>query len=209
MPKAKRASTKEPNLNILPANQASWEDLETILGSARCHGGSCYCQRFKLPGSTWPNLVSDEQRADRLRAQTQCDHPKARTTSGLVAYLGDEPVGWCNVEPRPEFAWMPKKMPWAGRNEDPDDPSVWVVSCFIVRNGYRKRGFTYALARAAVDFARQRGARALEGYAMITEPGKTITWGELHVGALQVFAAAGFKEVTHPSKRRFVMRVDF
>ena len=44
---------------------------------------------------------------------------------------------------------------------------------------------------------------------MITEPGKTITWGELHCGERQVFTDAGFKEITHPSKRRFVMRIDF
>ena len=32
---------------------------------------------------------------------------------------------------------------------------------------------------------------------------------ELHVGAMKVFAAAGFREVLHPSKRRYVMRIDF
>jgi GNAT superfamily N-acetyltransferase len=201
--------TSDPTLTILPANKASWADLMAILGASRCHSKACHCQRFKIPESAF-HIVSEEQRAERLLAQTQCDHPRARRTSGLVAYLGDEPVGWCNVEPRPEFpALISRKMPWVDRNEDPDDPSVWAVTCLIIRNGYRKRGYTYALARAAVDFARQRGARALEGYAMITEPGKTITWGELHVGALQVFADAGFKEVTHPSKRRFVMRIDF
>ncbi len=51
---------------------------------------------------------------------------------------------------------------------------------------------------AAVGFAGERGARALEGYAMITEPGKEITWGELHVGSRSVFAAAGFREVGGP-----------
>jgi hypothetical protein len=35
---------------------------------------------------------------------------------------------------------------------------------------------------AAVDFARQRGARALDGYPMITQPGQEVTLGELHVG---------------------------
>lgn len=44
---------------------------------------------------------------------------------------------------------------------------------------------------------------------MITEPGKEITWGELNVGARQVFADAGFTEVSHPTPRRVVMRVDF
>jgi len=36
-----------------------------------------------------------------------------------------------------------------------------------------------------------------------------MTWGELHVGARQVFEDAGFAEVSHPTLRRVVMRIDF
>jgi GNAT superfamily N-acetyltransferase len=89
------------------------------------------------------------------------------------------------------------------------DDSVWAVTCFVTWAGYRKRGITYALARTAVDFARARGAAALEGYARITEPGKEIIWGELHVGPVGAFEAAGFRAVSRPSKRRVVMRIDF
>ena len=74
---------------------------------------------------------------------------------------------------------------------------------------YRRRGITYALAAATVSYARDRGARALEGYPMIVPPGKEITWGELHVGSRQVFADAGFAEVSHPSPWRVVMRINF
>ena len=63
-------------------------------------------------------------------------------------------------------------------------------------------------SRAAVDFARERGARALEGYPMIPERGKDVPWGELHVGHASIFAAAGFSEVSRPTLRRAVMRVD-
>lgn len=70
-------------------------------------------------------------------------------------------------------------------------------------------GISGALARAAVEFARERGARAIEGYPMVTEPGKEITWGELYVGPVSAFAEAGFVEVSAPSKRRRVMRVEF
>ena len=41
---------------------------------------------------------------------------------------------------------------------------------------------------------------------MITRPGEEVTWGELHVGARQVFEAAGFPRSTHPTVRRVVMR---
>jgi hypothetical protein len=44
---------------------------------------------------------------------------------------------------------------------------------------------------------------------MLTRPDQDITWGELHVGSRNVFADAGFIEVSRPSLRRVVMRIDF
>ena len=61
----------------------------------------------------------------------------------------------------------------------------------------------------AADHAGEQGATAVEGYAMVTQPGLEITWGEVHVGAVQVFDEAGFTEVSAPTKRRRVMRIDF
>ncbi|MGW3413078.1 N-acetyltransferase family protein [Streptomyces sp. NPDC000888] len=194
-------------LTIIPANKASWDDLRAVFGTT--DAGKCNCQRYKIRESMWA-AVSDAERADRLREQTACDNPEARSTSGLVAYLGDEPVGWCAVEPRTAYPRLLRtRTPWTGRDEDKTDDSVWAVTCLVVRKGYRKRGITYGLARATIAFARDRGARALEAYTMITQPGKEITWGELHVGSRDVFADAGFTQVSKPSPRRVVMRVDF
>lgn len=121
---APSTTTREPlTLTIVPANMASWADLQAIFGTAD-YPGMCYCQRFKTRDCHWSSL-SDQERRSRLREQTHCGHPRAQTTTGLVAYLGKE-----------------------------------------------------------------------------------ITWGELHVGSRQVFADAGFTEVSHPSPRRVVMRID-
>lgn len=49
----------------------------------------------------------------------------------------------------------------------------------------------------------------LAGYPMVVEPGQEVTWGELHVGHRKVFEAAGFREVSRPSKRRVVVRIEF
>jgi GNAT superfamily N-acetyltransferase len=206
------ATTRAPittgQLTIVGANRASWADLQAIFGTAD-YAGKCYCQHYKTRDCYW-HSISDQERQDRLREQTHCDSARARATTGLVAYLGQEPVGWVAVEPRtayPRLPWI--RTVWSGRQEDKADDSVWAVTCFVTRKGYRKRGITYALAAATVGFARERDARALEAYPMTTPPGKEITWGELHVGSRQVFAAAGFTEVSHPSPRRVVMRIDF
>jgi GNAT superfamily N-acetyltransferase len=178
-----------------------------VLGTAKCHGGKCYCQRFKLPGGRW-RTVTDAERADLLHEQTACG--TTGPTSGLVAYLDGEPVGWCAVEPRTAYAGLrTSRVPWTGRTEDKDDPGVWAVTCLITRPGFRRRGVTGVLAAAAVDFARERGAKSLEAYTMTVPPGQDVAWGELHVGNHGTFADAGFTEVSRPSKRRVVMRVDF
>lgn len=191
----------------MPANGATWDDLQAIFGTR--DASSCLCQRYKIRDKLWSSY-SREARAERLREQTCCDDPESPTTTGLVAYCDGEPVGWCAVEPRNAYARLRYlRTPWTGREEDADDATVWAVTRFVTRVSNRRRGVTYALAKAAVDFARQRGAAALEGYAMITEPGKEITWGELHVGALSVYEEAGLRAVSRPSQRRVVMRIDF
>ncbi len=159
------------------------------------------------PGESWAS-VGAEELAFRLRTQTDCGLPQSASTSGLVAYLDGQPVGWCAVEPRTAYPRLLRnnRVPWADRTEDKNDESVWTVTCFVTRKGFRRRGISYALARAAVDFARQRGARALEGYPMTRTD---VLLGELHVGTQGMFAAAGFTEVSRPTLRRVVMRIDF
>ena len=197
-------------LTIAPANEASWEDLQTVFGK-RGDAAGCQCQRFKLAPKESFGSFPPEERAFRLRQQTNSGHPEAEETAGLIAYLAGEPVGWCGVEPRANYSGLRRvyRVPWDGRTEDKGDPTVWAVTCFFIRPGFRRRGISYALARATVDFARSRGARALEGYPMLTQPGQDITWGEMLVGNRSIFEAAGFREVSHPTPRRLVMRVDF
>jgi GNAT superfamily N-acetyltransferase len=194
-------------VTIIPANEATWDDLQAVFGK-RGDPSRCHCQRFKMwPGEYWAS-VGAEELAFRLRTQTDCGHPQSASTSGLVAHLDGQPVGWCAVEPRTAYPRLLRnnRVPWAGRTEDKNDESVWAVTCFVTRKGFRRRGISYALARAAVDFARQRGARALEGYPMTR---KDVLLGELHVGTQGMFAADGFTEVSRPTLRRVVMRIDF
>jgi len=195
---------------VVPANEAPCEDLQVVFGR-RGTAVICQCQRYKLAPREAFKSFPPEERAFRLRQQTNCGQPDATTTSGLVAYLDGEPVGWCAVEPRPAYQGLLRvyKVPWEGRSEDKNDDSVWAVTCVFARAGYRRRGISYALAPAAVEHARRRGARALEAYPMITEPGKDVIWDEMHVGGHRVFAAAGFTEISHPTRRRVVMRIEF
>ena len=196
---------EQAELRVVPANEASWADLQTVLGT-RGQGARCQCQRYRLrPRESFAGTPVEE-RADRWRQQTDAGHPDSDTTSGLVAFLAGEPVGWCAVAPRPDQPGLRHSpVPWAGRTEDEADAGVWAVTCVFTRAGYRRRGVSRALVRAAVPFARERGARVLEGYPMLPV---AAVGEELHVGSVSAFAAAGLVTVSHPTTRRVVMRLD-
>ncbi|MGO1972764.1 MAG: GNAT family N-acetyltransferase [Propionibacteriaceae bacterium] len=199
--------SNDPELTVVPANEVEFDDLQAVFGT-RGQAALCQCQRYKLRrGETFAGTPVEE-RAFRLRSQTDCGNSDAATTSGLVAWVADEPVGWCAVEPRTAYPVLARSspVPWRGRAEDKADASVWAVTCVFVRTGHRRREISRGLVTAAVGFARDRGARALEGYPMTRSD---VISAELHVGALATFIAAGFTEVSRPTQRRAVVRIDF
>ncbi len=192
--------------DVLPANEATWADVAAVFGT-RGPSARCWCQRYKLaPGEAFASCTP-EDRADRLRDQSDAGHPASEATSGLVAYANGEPVGWCAVEPRAAFGGLMRNASmaaWTGRDEDRADTAVWAVTCVLVKAGHRRRGVSRALVRAAVGHARSAGARVLEGYPMATVSALS---EELHPGMLSAFLDAGFVEVHRPSARRAVVAI--
>jgi GNAT superfamily N-acetyltransferase len=111
-------------------------------------------------------------------------------------------------ESRPAYEGLVRvyRVPWDGRDEDRRDAGVWAVTCLFTRAGYRRRGVSHAMAKAALSFARELGATALEAYPRVS--GASLA-EELHVGTVAAFRKAGLAEVHRPTPRRAVMRVDF
>ncbi|BDV30349.1 GNAT family N-acetyltransferase [Microbacterium terricola] len=199
------APPSSDDLRVVPANEATWDDLQAILTGA---AGVCQCERQRLGDHDWWHLPVTE-RASILRSEVHCGDPRASETIGIVGYLDDEPVAWCAVDRRGVYGRLRgSPVPWKERAEDKDDPTVWAIACMIVRKGYRGRGLTYPLVAAAAEYARDHGAAAVEGYPMLTG-GTQVIWDEMNVGAVGPFLAAGFSEASHPTKRRVVMRLEF
>jgi GNAT superfamily N-acetyltransferase len=184
---------------VRPVDESLFDDVQTIFGP-RGQAADCQCQGYRM---NWYARHSDDVhgRRERLRDQVLEGH-------GLVAHLDGEPVGWCSLAPRSDYTHL-RQTTWTGRDEDRDDPSIWAVTCLVTRAGFRHRGVSRTLVAHTIDLARDHGARAVEAYPMKPAPGKDVTWGEMHVGALSVFLAAGFRVVHVPSLRRAVVRYDY
>jgi GNAT superfamily N-acetyltransferase len=184
---------------VRPVTEALFDDVQTILG-ARGEAARCQCQGYRM-GWTARHTDDVQGRRELLRDQVIEGH-------GLVAHLDGEPVGWCSLAPRRDYTYL-RQTTWRGRSEDKEDPGVWAVTCFVTRAGYRRQGVSRALAGGTVDLPREHGARAVEAYPMKPAPGKEVPWGEMHVGALSAFLAAGYRIVHVPSLRRAIVRYDY
>ena len=115
---------------------------------------------------------------------------------GLLAYEGAEPVGWVAVAPREELTRIVRSraMPPV------DDVPVWVIPCITVSKTHRGRGIAVALIKAAVRYAGEQEAPAVEAYPRAD-------WertgdDNVYFGTEAMFRRAGFEVVREPLPNR-------
>ena len=82
---------------------------------------------------------------------------------------------------------------------------MWSISCFYIRNGYRKKGVTAALIAAALEAAENAGAPAVEAYPLDAD----LTPSTSHTGFVSTFERAGFVTVARHVPSRPIMRFEF
>lgn len=171
-------------LRIEPATPDRWDDLVAVFGE-RGEASRCWCTFFRLPRAEWAARDRGTNR-EQLRGLVADGREP-----GLIAYADGEPAGWVSVAPREDF--LPHLERTRVLRPAPGD-GVWSVLCFVVRPGFRRRGIAAALLDAAVDFARERGARAVEGHPIDDSRRDVLAW-EAYVGVASMFAGAGFTEI--------------
>ena len=167
-------------IEVVPATQARFDDVATVLGPKNPAANVCWCLSHRLDSRTNRALVGPA-RAEYVRALT--GRPIA---PGVLAYDGGEVVGWAAVAPRSELPFeRSTKIPHV------DDLPVWSLWCIRVRPGHRGRGIAHALVRGAVDYAASCGAPAVEGYPVDNE-GRPVDLTMAYVGTRSLFEQAGF-----------------
>jgi GNAT superfamily N-acetyltransferase len=147
--------------------------------------------------------TSTDQREALLKKELDAGPPPA-----LIAYVDGEAAGWVRVGPRLAQVRIARTREIAGATvQTLDDPTVWSVSCFVVRREHRGLGLTASLLKAAVAHARERGARVLEAYPIDPTVTKRSS-NELYRGVLSVFLAEGFTEIARPKPDRALVQLE-
>jgi GNAT superfamily N-acetyltransferase len=172
-----------------------WPDLEDLFGPERGANSGCWCLWPRVPNAEWQGLDREARKA-RFRAVVEAGPPP-----GILAYDNETAVGWVSVGPRPTVVRFNRSR--LSRDETRD--AVFAITCFYVRSGHRRSGIMPLLLDAAIAFARENGASAVDACPIDTE--RKLIWGEGFVGLFRVFQAAGFVEVARRSPTRPLMRL--
>jgi GNAT superfamily N-acetyltransferase len=182
-------TSPDPPLTFRPATKATWPDFDALFSAP---GGPNYCWCM-----VW-----------RRTPEELHEHPKGRTrkpliksridagqTIGLIGYLADEPVAWVSIAPRDTYRELggPPAMP---------GEEVWSLACFYLKRALRSRGYGDAMLRAAIDYARTRGATTLEAYPVDPD-----SHSYRFMGFVPAFERLGFTPVGMAGSRRHVMRL--
>jgi GNAT superfamily N-acetyltransferase len=155
------------------------EDVRALVGPKRPDASVCWCLSYRIP-SKLNNELRGPARGEYV-AKLLRDGPL-----GVLAYDGDEPVGWAAVAPRAATSFARnRKIPHV------DDLPVWSLWCIRVRPGHRGKGISHALIRGAVAFARDQGAPAVEAYPLDNQ-GAKVDLTMAYPGLRKNFEAAGF-----------------
>lgn len=187
-------------IEVRPAS--SFEDVATMVGPKRPDAQSCWCLSYRLMTSKENQSLLGEARRERVRELVE-QEPRP----GVLAYDGDEVVGWAAIHPRADTSFAKNR-----RIPHVDDLAVWALWCVRVRPGHRGQGIAHALVGGAVDFARAHGAPAVEGYP-VDNDGAKVDKTMAYVGTRRLFERAGFTKVADTQSvlngfPRVLMRLD-
>jgi ribosomal protein S18 acetylase RimI-like enzyme len=139
---------------------------------------SCYCQFLYVDHSkvNWSARTGEENRS------AACERIACGRMQGLLAYRGDEVVGWCNAAPR-------TMLDGFADEPDPDAERLGQITCFVVAKAHRRTGVARALLDAALQMLRRQGLSIVEA-----NPSRSASSdAENHFGPLSLYLSAGFK----------------
>jgi GNAT superfamily N-acetyltransferase len=165
-------------LEVRPVTPETWDDFVRLF-EARGGPHYCFCAPYRFRDAHELSHAEKKARTKKLVAKS--------IPLGVLAYDGDEPIGWCSIAPRETYTKLERSrtMP----RVTPVQTPTWAVLCFFVARQHRQKGVTRALLRGAVAYARARGARVIEAY-----PFDTAGISSTHRGHSSIFKAARFRQ---------------
>ncbi len=146
--------------------------------------GGCYCHFYHFAGNMeqWEKCTKEHNRNATINLI------KEKLMTGLLAFVNNEPVGWCNVN----FKEIYEKTPIVSEPEDNLKEKIASVVCFLIAPAYRKKGVARKLLNHATKTLKEQGFSWIEAYPRKGE----LSDAHSYHGPVSLFSSEGFSVVT-------------
>ena len=135
----------------------------------------CYCLHADTTAKKWTDRNAAENRYAVIPLIEQS------RLQGLLAYAGDQVVGWCQAAPG-------GMIPALDDEPGATDEGVGNITCFVVAATWRRKGIARLLLQAACESLKRQGMKVAQAY-----PARQgVAPGKMHFGPLQLYTDAGF-----------------
>lgn len=177
-----------------PLTADTWSAFEKLFGPRGACAG-CWCMNWRLNKKDYDKGKGEgnKKAIHRLARQNE--------PLGVLAFHGDEAVGWCAIAPREKYIRLEKSRTLRPVDSQP----VWSISCFYIAKKFRRQGLNLKLINAAIKLAKENGAKIVEAYPIDANEKifpDVFAW----TGFVPPFLSAGFKEVKRNAPTRPILR---
>lgn len=176
-------------VEVHPVTPERWRDLVELFerpgprGGTPMPGAACWCM-------WWRRRTGDAAK----NKEAMHDLVTGGLEPGLLAYADGFPVGWVSVGRREHFGQLMRSPQYKPRDNDAD---VFAIVCFYVDPRWKRCGVAGSLLDSAVEWARLRGATAIEAYPNLNPD---------FMGRFEAFERRGFSR-TRTAGKRVVVRL--
>jgi GNAT superfamily N-acetyltransferase len=182
------------HLKYEPLTSKNWAAFEKLFGQNGACGG-CWCMLWRLKRSVYEDQKGEQNKLAMLDLVNSGKEP------GIIAFLENEPVGWCALSKRDDYPALERSRIL----KKVDDLQVWSIACFFIAKEFRNQGISIELLKFTIDYCKKKGASIIEGYPVEPKNDKmpaVFAW----TGIASAYLKAGFIEVARRSETRPIMR---
>jgi GNAT superfamily N-acetyltransferase len=171
------------NVSIKKLDSKIINDYLTFFGNIitidKSECGNCYCMFFHTDekAKEWMERKKETNKNDAVK------DIKTGKLSGFLAYDGNKPIAWCNVNERNVFKFNKSRF-----NILNDGKKVISIVCFYIMQEYRGKGISNILLNYIIDYYKSYNYDYIEAYPAVNK----LKSNENYHGILSSFLKSGF-----------------